>query len=199
MNLYQIFNNTATFFIYAALVGGAVKALSDEELDVWSLFTIHLDGLLLFLFIALFNIKSTLDDYKYFGESFIKDEVWERNIGLVLAIFHWLFMALAAALVYDPKRCAELLFVSLVFSTIWICFHLIEIWHYKERPKSQKLISLMRQKWFFINIVYLMLLSLYFLNIGKDYMLYVYTSTLFLTLIIDVATSDTFKDIFTNE
>lgn len=197
-NLYQQANSGFTFTIYAALVSGAVAAVvSSKETSALIYIEKNIDAVLLFTFIALFNMKTYFDDHKHFGELYQRDELWERDVGISLALLSWLFMAISAALISSPRNSAIFLVIGIFVSSLWILVHLIELKRAKGRPQSQKVIRGLRNNWFFMNVVYFMILILYISlpNINGVDVKVIYMLAITLFLIYDMATSEMTKGV----
>ncbi len=197
-NPFETANNAATFLIYSTLVGGAVFAISKhDDISVLELIRTNMDAFFLFIFIALFNLKTYFDDHKYFTEPYQADALWERGVGIVLAFLSWIFLAVAGAIIYRPESSAQLLGLAIITSTAWIAVHIIEMIRHKERPAKERLTKLMREKWFAINLVYLFLIGLYInypfgITPGPHWP---YTFAMLLVLSYDMATSNMLRGI----
>lgn len=160
MNLFQNANVAARFFIFAGLAVGIVEALKLRSSGTFTLPNQEISIVLLCIFIISFNVKATIDDHHYF------EMRWEihpvlRYSGFVLAVFSWIFFGVAAVLVYNPVDAAQMLGLSFLVSTAWIAVHIIEITLDKGRRNQEIVISLMREKWLIINILYLICLVVY--------------------------------------
>lgn len=160
MNFAQNLNIGSRLVIMSAFAFGLIEAVKQYDIgnykdddDVYSL-------LILSAFIVLFTLKSSLDDHKYFGEVF-QDKLTSRYIGLILAFFSWIFFTIGTYFIYFPIRSAESLGISLLISTAWIAVHLYEITKDKDRRISEVTVSLVRQKWAFINCLYVIAIAAY--------------------------------------
>lgn len=197
-NPFETANNAATFLIYSTLVGGAVFAISKhDDISVLALIETNLDAFFLFIFIALFNLKTYFDDHKYFTEPYQADALWERGVGIVLAFLSWIFLAIAGAIIYRPESSAQLLGFAIGTSTAWIVVHIVEIIKHNERPPREQFTKLMREKWFAINLVYLLLIGLYInypfsITAGPRWP---YTLTMLFVLCYDMATSNMLRGV----
>lgn len=160
MNMFQRINITASFLVMGALIAAFAQAASSIKGTIHE----HLSGseniLLLALFIFLFKVKTMFDDHQHFGEPYQGRDGF-RHVGFLLALFSWFFWGLAAYLVFQAEKAAELMIFSIGISTLWVVVHLVEIVVDKERRNSEMVISLMREKWVGINIGYILLLGVY--------------------------------------
>ena len=190
LNLFQNANLAARFLIFAGLAVGIVEALKLSDSNSFTMPHQAGDMIILTIFIVIFNVKATIDDHHYF------EQVWSSNVllkytGLVLAIFSWIFCGVAATLVDLPVHCVQMLGLSLLISTMWLGVHLIEIIIDPGRRNRQTVISLLRQKWAIINVLYIICFVVFlgWLNpVVPPYQAWTLGISLFI-LIIDTLTS----------
>jgi hypothetical protein len=160
MNLYQGANSTLSFAVVGACVAGLNNWLSDTSNvgDPIVLFRDHVPLLGLWGFIIALKIKFWLDDHHHFGEA-VQEKLPIRIVGFILAVFSMIFLGLAGYQIRNPIYSAELIVVSILISTAWVIVHLFEITLDKERRVTEVYVSLMREKWALINIIYCLILA----------------------------------------
>ena len=156
MNLFQAANAAATFLILSALVPGLARHFEGIQGSPLNYLLNNPKIIYLGLFVVIFRIKTLLDDHKYF-EQFKVMTVF-RYIGFILAVLSWLLWGTAAYMLPFTLRASELMATSILISTLWIAVHVIEILVDKSRREKEIHISLMREKWIAINVLYMLCL-----------------------------------------
>lgn len=161
MTFYQIINISTILFVGTGLVKGLVDAISNTKTSTYYFLIQNLDILILSLFILAFKVKTMLDDHQYFGEEHQGIGYFFFHLGFILALFSWVFLSISAFIVNDTQKSSELIIISLAISTAWMILHLFEILLDREKRSnfSQNMISLVREKWIFINMGYILLLG----------------------------------------
>ena len=84
-----------------------------------------------------------------------------RYVGIFLAIISWILFAIAAYFVFMPLRSSMLIVMAFLFSTIWVAVHIIEIMIDKARRETESIISLVREKWVILNMIYILCLGVF--------------------------------------
>ena len=196
MNLFQSANGAATFLVLGATGFGTANAIKATNEPIVELAMENPSLPLLIFFLIAFKIKTALDDHKHFGEPYQFKTIF-RYIGFFLAFFSWFFMALSGYFIGSPLRATELLGYALAISTLWVFVHLMEIWRAKERPSTELIISLIREKWVVVNILYILCIITYsgwlspIIESENWYLL----ASMLVILLFDVVTSRSFKNI----
>ncbi len=160
MNLFQAANGAATFLILSALVASLAKNLDSFQGSLLEYPITHITIVYLGLFIVIFRIKTFLDDHRHFAEPY-QDKTNLRYVGFVLAILSWLLWGIAAYLLPSTLRASELMATSIMISTLWVVVHVFEIFFDSERRRKEGVISLIRHRWVFINVGYMLCLVAY--------------------------------------
>lgn len=160
MNIFQSINIGATFLVIGALLAGVGLHLRTIEGSPVSFLLANYHIVLVFLFILLFKLKTAFDDHKHFGEPHQFDSTL-RYIGIILALLSWVVLGWAGYSVATPVRSSELIGISLIVSTAWVAVHIFEILIDKERRNKEIVISLIREKWVIINLIYLLCIITY--------------------------------------
>jgi hypothetical protein len=158
MNFYQSANLGLLAAVVAGVVAGLVALFNASSGDAIQIIAEHRVPLGLLLFILMLRIKMAVDDHYHFGEE-VQMKSGIRIAGFVLAVLTALSLAVAASQIIKPVNSAELTFVGILIATAWIGIHLLEITMDNKRRNTEVVISLMREKWLVINVIYCLLLA----------------------------------------
>lgn len=203
MNLHQVLNSGAFFFVTASLIAGIGSPDLISHKSPVEILENHHQKILFAIFYVILRAKMTFDDHRYYGSP-VEDKDLPKTIGFLLAILSWVIWSLSGYTILNLKFSAAFLAFSILISSIWIIVHLIGIGSrfifrnsmHPMRTNEKALLeksSRTRLKWLGINMVYFALLISIFLTKVANLEVIALISCIFV-LIFDIVTSKSFDD-----
>jgi hypothetical protein len=161
MNLFQRINVTSTFAVLSANAFGLVHPLP-QNLSPYEFGITHIDVLSVMTFSILLRVKTCFDDNYYFKMQHNGPRDYCTLIGFLISLFAWTTWIISGSLSYNPRNSASWLAVTIILLTVWLLFHLLELWIYPSTVSPDPSPSIRaRAFWVVLNVLYIVLLAMF--------------------------------------
>lgn len=197
MNLHQVLNSGAFFFVIAALLAGMGPTREVEYEDALDFLSVNKEIVLFSVFYVVLRMKITFDDHQYFGSREV-DEGGSKEAGFYVAVLSWVACALSGFSVQNFKVSAGFLAISIAASTVWCVIHFISasfrfFGHSGGEVEKRVLKEVVRMRliWGGANVLYIVLL--FASSCYESFRVFSLFSCL-LVLFVDIGISKSFKE-----